>query len=240
MDREAVLQAVNQVPADNDRLAQADWDLTANTPGEASVIAEFRTERPIYVQQGQGIDLSLVAYQQETTDGTGGNTETFPLDEPIIKSDATPHNLVLFEGGQRVQPDSIDYGANSFDYTDDGTNNTLHVYHVTNTQAALRLKKVAPNNTEDVLLGTDTSLLMQRQPTKDPVAINHEGDPLKGIVPSKWRVQFVLDAPWQFRWSDDVGDGTSAVNTVLSLPVRRTSQKVEGLGAAIRQHASQR
>jgi hypothetical protein len=144
---------VQAVPAQNDRLARDDFDLAANTPGEESVIAEFRTQRPLYVREGKTQDLALVAYQQETTDGTADNTETFALDHSVIQSDATPENVVLYEKGQKVQPDAVDYDNDTIDYTDDGTDNRPHTYYTTDAQSALRLKKAAPNTVEDLQLG---------------------------------------------------------------------------------------
>lgn len=41
------------------------------------------------------------------------------------------------------------------------------------------------------------------------------------------------EGPVPFDWDDDT-DGTTAVNAVLSLPIRRAEEHVDGLGSAVK------
>jgi len=145
---------------------------------------------------------------------------------------------VLYEGNTRVEADSVNYTADSFDYTDDGTNNVLHAYYAVGTQAEVTLRKVANNGTRDTITSFDSSLLNRRDQSKDPVTLDLN-DLLKGVIPPKWRLQVLIDAPFDLQWEDETDTDATAINAVMSIPSRRSEQKIPGLRRVIRQHASQ-
>lgn len=229
-----------RLPASDDVLAKQDLSLSANTPGEKSVVAEIGPlDRPLFLRPDKPLRFALVAHFQDTTNDTADDTETFTLGHELIETNATPQDFVLYEGDQRVEPDSVDYQNNSFTYTDDGTNNRLHAYYAVGTQAEVEFRKVANNGTRDTIASVDSSLLMRRDQSKDPFTLDLL-DLLTGVVPPKWRLQVLVDAPFQVQFADDQDPGAEAINAVISIPTRRADQTVPGLRRVVRQHASQR
>lgn len=225
-----VLQQLEQVPSANQRLssAQGDWTTSGNTKNELTKVAEFQAQRPLAIREGESADVHFVAYEEFTTDGTASNTETFNLANDIIDADAIADDLVLFEGGSAVSADSVDYSANSFDYTDDGTANTLHAYYVVSDQALVDIRKVAPKNVHETVKELDAGFANRRDQREDPVSFDFD-HPLQGVVPTDWKVEVHIDAPYAVQWADDSDSAATADNLLLDVPIRRARDNIEGL-----------
>lgn len=230
----AVLKALNQVPSAKQRLSAGDLDLEDNVPNERSLIASYKPDRPIALRETE-YDLHLVAYEEITTDGTADNTETFNLSHDLHDADAVATDLLLYKGSNLVQPDSVDYANDSFDFTDSGTASTLHVYYVVADQARVEIQKASPKGTVEQITERDAGLINRREQTRDPLAFDFD-HPLEGVIPADWRLEIYVDAPYQITWEDDT-DGTTADNALVSFPINRTDQEIEGLGSVVGQVA---
>jgi len=222
-----VVRALAEVPSRPQELSQDDLTLHDNTPGERSLIAEYKARRPFGLRQDAVFDLNLIAYESFSTDGSAGNTETFNLGHDLVDAVAVADDFVLYEGPNEVQPDSVDYSADSFDYTDDGTNNTLHAFYVSSDQAHVEIEKHAPSNHYAGLDERDAGLVNLRDQGRDPLSFDF-GDPLGGVVPTDWRVEVYVNAPYQITWSKEGGDATPR-NALITFPIRRSEQEIERL-----------
>lgn len=232
-----VMRRLRGTPAQNQKLRRTDFDLSAGTVGQRTRIARYQTELPIALRQDAPMRLVFVAREDFTTDGTASNTETFTLSNDLIQTPNTA-DLILYEAGNRVQPDAVDYDADSFDYTDDGTNNTLHAYYVARDPVRVDVEKVSPKaqgSVSEVVYDDVTSVLHERDQNQEPPRFDFDTDanPLAPVIPRKWYLDVYAEGPVAFDWDDDT-DGTTAVNAVLSLPIRRAEERVDGLSAAVK------
>lgn len=226
-------EKLSNVPIRGMRLAKSDFEQSDNTAGEETVVASYQAERPLALRAGEPFEMAVVAFESFTTDGTGGNSETFNLSNDLIDSPSVPTSFVLYEGGSVVQPDSVDYSANSFDYTDDGTNNDLYAFYATSEQAKVKVRKVSPSGIPEDLYENDAGLIARRDTGKSPLTMSFESE-LQPLIPTNWRLEVVLDAPYSFNWSDPNDDGATPINLLIDFPVSRASQKIEGLSKAVR------
>lgn len=91
---------------------------------------EFPSTRPM--------ELFMFTHESKTTNGTAGTTETFALANDLINSPAMSDapvsagqaDLVLFEDGTQVAPDSVNYSADEFTFTNNTGGSTLDVYYL--------------------------------------------------------------------------------------------------------------
>lgn len=242
----AVKQAVNvldKIPSTRDTLATGEFTQEDGVPNERTTVAKTQFDRATAVQEGQ-YDLDLVAYESFSTNGTAGDTETFALGHDLIDADSVAEDFILYEAGTRATADSVDYAANSFTYTDDGTNNTLHVFYVASDQAHVEVRKVAPNGTYEVLDEADVGLINQRNQNKDPLEFEFDHQ-LQGVLPANWTLEVVVDAPYTVSWGVDTdGDGTDEaepLNQMIHAPIRRTRQSApDFIGDVVASVAAQR
>jgi hypothetical protein len=157
-----VLQHLDQVPTQNQRLKRQDFTLTDGTSGERSKIASYQPKVPLALRQDTDMRLVIVAAEEFTHSG-GGSTDTFNLSQNIVNS-PTSTALVLYDDGDIVQPDSVDYGGDSFDYTDNDTS-TLHALYVARDASVLEIEKSAPRsqgNVTEVVFDEPTAILAER------------------------------------------------------------------------------
>jgi hypothetical protein len=182
-----------RVPAASQRLSAGDLDPQDNVPGERSLIASYKPDRPIALRERE-YDLHLVAYESFTTDGSADNTETFNLSHDLYDAASVPDDFLLNESGNVVSPDSVDYANDSFDYTDDGTDNTLHAYYVVADQARVEIQKASPKGSVESIVERDAGLINRREQTRDPLAFGFD-HPLEGLIPADWRLEIYVDAP---------------------------------------------
>lgn len=232
---EQAVKALNETPRASQKLKRANFDLSNAVANQRSKIAEYKAELPLAVRQAP-MRLMFVTHESFTTDGTAGNTETFSLANNLIDTSNTT-DLVLYEGAARVQPDSIDHAADSFDYTDDGTSNTLHAYYVPRDPVQVEVEKQAPagqGNIGEVIYDDATSVLHERNQHKEPPTPSFAASPLQGVVPKDWTIEVYADGPVALEWDEDT-DGTAATNAILTIPINRYESNVQGLGRAVKQ-----
>lgn len=234
------MKALASVATTPTTLRRGDFTAAAYAGGEdETAVLELQASQPFALRNGHRYRLVPVARETFTTDGTGGNTETFTLSHDIIQSDQSD-DLVLYEGSNQVAEDSIDYANDSFDYTDDGTNNTLTVYYVTATQAAWELQKVGPGGTPDeTLVSHDGALVARRDPNRDPLEFDLRASPLQPVVPSDFKLQVTVDGPYSAGW--DPATDPAPINFLVSIPIQRAKvSEVPGLPEAVRTDSSER
>jgi hypothetical protein len=213
---------------------------TPGTAGERSKVAEFTGDVANRLRGDKRILIALPAYEQFSSDGTGGNTETFNLGHDIIQSPVTDDAIVYIGGESYGRPDSIDYANNSIDVTDPGSNNNVHVFYVPGDAASIEVEKVAPNDTTQGLYDTNAKLLNGTNQHKEPEYLDTGETPLKPWIPGDFRVAVYVDAPYQVAYEDTAGDGATADNYLLSLPAMRGQDTVPGLAADVRQDMARR
>jgi len=232
-----IMQQLRQVPASRQKLRKSDFDLTNGTASERTLIAEHKVKTPTVLRPDRGARLAFTTVEEFQTPGDGSQT-TYDLTHDIIETPNTD-NLVLFEAGSVVQPDSIDYSADSVTHTGPGSAEYLHAAYVPRDPTLVEIERQAPRaqgGMSDVVLDEPTSLLHPQDQNQDPPEFlgSH---PLDFAVPKNWKVQIYANGPVPFEWDDGAesnSQGAVARNAVISLPVRRAGSDVEGLSQAVK------
>lgn len=209
------------------------------TSGEESQLASFPVPTARGFLQGpqNPMKVALPAYESFTTDGTADNTETFSLSYDLIDCPNTG-NLVLYEGGTKVSPDSVDVAGDSFDFTSTGTNTTLHVFYMVGDTANVVLKKVAPSGkagAEEELYEAPMHHVNLQDQTDQPQYLSLQDDRFAPWVPKDFEVQLYVDATYPVALTDPDGDGAVAHNALFQIPAKKAQSEIPGLGAAIRE-----
>jgi len=213
-------------------LEPADWTQKSNTTGELSTIAEYKANVPFMVRQDRSVDFHVVAYE-EFTNSTGANDQTtYNLAHNIIDADGVAVDLVLYQGGTAVSEDSIDYGADSFDYTDDGSGDPLDAYYVVADKARTVFRRQAPRNKHSDMMELDAGFANRRDQREDPLTFDF-AHPVEAIVPTDWKLQVKLDASYSVQWQDGTRANATADNLYLSVPIQQANSPVEGLAGAV-------
>ncbi|MFC6785086.1 hypothetical protein ACFQFH_20085 [Halobaculum halobium] len=242
-DESAVRSRLKSASINRDEFTKASFDFTAGTPGERTEVASVQVNRAHMLRETNATEYAIMAYQEFTTDGTADNQETFNLSHDLIDSGAVDTSLLLYEGGSVVQPDSVDYDANTFDYTSGGTDTTLGVYYAAGDQAQLELVKEAPNGTKETVDSRLINKLHLRDNAKEPVNLSLGRSYWQRYVPTDWTLSLYVDAPYTAAFMQDVdGDGEPepAANALLSIPYSAATGSIEGLGAVVRMDAARR
>jgi len=237
MNEQEALRALESVDTDEGALTKADFDTSAGTADQRSEVASYKTNRPLAVDQDRVFDLSLVAYETFTTDGTADNTETFNLSNDLVDSNAIGNSLVLYDDGAEVAPDSVDYGNDSFDYTDSGTGSELEVYYAAGEQARLEIQKVAPNGTPETLFTADLGMIHRRDFGKNPLRFDLDLSPFQPILPKNFELEVYVDAPYTVAFTE--GD-TTATNALFDIPTLGAPSEIEGLASVVRSDMAER
>jgi hypothetical protein len=238
-----VVERLRNAQTNDGHLKRRDFDFSQGTPSTRSVIAEWQAERAYGIRDSKPFDLSIMAVETKTTDGNAGDTETFNLSHDLLSSNVVGESLVLYEGNQLVQPDSVDYAANSFDYTDDGTNNDLAVFYAAGDQALVSIQKVAPNGTPEELFAGDISQIHRRDQNERPLTMDLDRSPFQPIVPTDFRLEVAVNAPYTASYvADPDGDGTdvTAANSLLDIPVTGAASSIPDLGTVVRNDMASR
>jgi hypothetical protein len=236
----ALQKRLQQTPATNQRLNKDEFTLTDGTANQRTLVAEYQVPSPTVLRADAPIRFAVTTVEEFQTDGTASNTETFSLSNDVIETPNTV-GLVLYKGGTRVQPDSIDYSADTFDFTDSGTGNYLHAHYVARDPTQIQIERQAPKSQgsiSDVVFDDPTSLLHVRDQNEDPPTFDGR-DALDFTVPRNWKLQIYADGPYPVEWDDSAesnSQSTTATNALVSLPVRRADSDVEGLSRATKRH----
>ena len=229
-----MMQALASVPATEQRLRRSDFDLSNAAANQRSKIAEYEAEVPLFIRE-EPMRLMFTTVESFQTDGSGAE-QTFNLSNDLLDTDNTT-DLVLYENGERVQPDSIDYSGDSFTYTGPGTVEDVHAHYVFRDPVQITVEKHAPagqGNVSEVVYDDATSVLHERNQNKEPPTPSFARSPLQGIVPQKWTVEVYAEGPVPVEFTEDT-DGTEAANAILRMPVNRAQKNVKGLGRAVKQ-----
>lgn len=232
-----LVNALADQPGNNQKLGKRDFDLTNGAAGERSLVASVKAEVPFRIRGGVPGRLAFATAEEFTTDGTADDTETFNLSSTIVESPNTT-SFVLFDDGQRVNADAVDYGANSFDYTDPEGGSTLTAFYVARDPGPVVIEKEAPKTqssvTEEVYEDI-TAAIHERDQNKEPVVFEFD-KPMAGVVPKNWRLNIYVDAPAAVAWND-AGlanpQGAVAPNPIINLPIRQYERSVDGLADGV-------
>lgn len=224
-------------------MLRSDADLSAATTADREQIAEYKVPAPINVRGEQRFQVTVPAFEQFTTNGTAADTETFSLSNSVMETPNT-ENIVVWEGGTYVGSeaalDAVDYAANTFDYTDDGTNNTLHVWYVSDESATLEVEKVsASQNQQQGLYEEQLNLVHQTNQSEQPETPDVGKTPLNRTMAADMTFEVYLEAPYTFRWEDPDGDGATPSNLLFSFPVNRAQGQLDGLSDVVSTDMSQ-
>lgn len=238
-----VIDNIRQADGANRRLSTGGMTLKANVPGEESVVAKIKPQVPRAIREGVPYDANIPAYEKKTTDANAGDSETFSLSHGLIDADAVADDIVVYEddgaGCTDVTADvTADYANDSFDYTDDGTENDLHVFYISDEQAQITFKKVSPKNLPHQLDQRDAGLLNLRDQNRDPLDFTFQR-PFEGWIPQDWQFKVLVDAPYQIQWATGTNNEATARNALLSFPTFISSSEIPGLKRAVRQEASE-
>ena len=235
-----ILNRLNDIPTSRDTLTRADFEASPYSGGdEETAILEYQARQPLAVRDGARYRIVPVVRETFSTDGTADNSETFNLGSNLIDSDVS-EDVVLYDAGSRAQPDSVDYTADSFDYSSPNTDSTLTVYYVAATQATLKLKKVGPGGSNsETLVQHDIGIINRRDPNRDPLEFNLNLSPLQGTVPTDWSLEWRISGPFNSGW--DPENDPTPVNFLVSLPINRANvSEVEGLASEVSRDTSER
>lgn len=247
----AAVDELTEVPSSPQKLRKSDFDLTNGVANQRSLIASYEAELPLAFRE-DAVRMVFVVVEQFTSDGSG-TPQTHNLANDLIEQPNTT-DLVLFSDGARTQPDSVDAAADSFDYTDGGVAEELDVFYVARNPVQIEIEKTAPasnaGQVAETVFDDVTSILHERDQNQEPPELDFP-DPseadgadgraaaaLKPVVPRKWTIDVYADGPLAFAWDDsDTGNdsGATAINAILSIPIRRARHDVEGLGQAVKQ-----
>jgi hypothetical protein len=237
MNIDQAVEALRETPATPGNLTPRTFSeqgqQSAATSDAEEEIATLKAPAPLVVRTGQRFEVSLPAYEQFSTNGTAGDTETFNLSHSIVDTPNT-ENLVLWEAGTYIGAegavDAIDYDANTFDYTDDGTNTTLHVWYISEASADLTVRKVTSSeNSQQGLYDGNLRLVHNTNLSEQPETPDANRTKLNRVIATDMEVEVLLDAPYTFRWEDPDGDGAEPTNLLFSFPVNRAKRDIPGL-----------
>jgi len=236
---EQIKQALATVPRAKQKLSGSQMDQSANSVGEASTVAEYQVDRPVGLRNGKPYEVDIPAYEEKTSNTSGGDSETFSLSHDLVDAESVPNDVVVYvEGTGYVEPDAVDYAADTVDVTDPNTENPVHIWYMAGDQARLTVRKVSPKGVPEDVDEDDMGLKNLRNQHKDPLRFDF-GRPYEGIIPTDWKVQIRIDAPYQVVWSAAGGDATPT-NARISLPIFRARDQIPGLGSFIGQIAGGR
>jgi hypothetical protein len=244
MDQDRILKELREADTYTDQFTRADFDHSAGVAGSRELVAETQVRRPHALEQGVPIDVSIMAYEEFTADGTAGNSETLNLSHDPVDSTATPQAVVVYEGDSRLPIDSRDFENDTVTVTPANADSTLGVFYASGEQARVAVQKTAPGSqAQETLWSGDVGLIHLRDTAREPITFTFEGSPLQPVIPTDWRLQVYVDAPYTARFAKDIGgDGEDelATNALLGFNYRATHESIEGLKTAVAQDSAGR
>lgn len=218
---------------------RAEADTSVNTTGSRSRIAELPVETVHQIRTGRSnpFRLAVPAYEQFSSDGTGGNTETFNLSHDLIECPNTQDVLVYIGGSYYGNPDAVDYANDSIDVTDPGSNNNVHVWYMPGDTATLEVYKATPSSSasaNEELYTEALNLANQTKQAEQPEYFELGQSALQPFLASDMRLNVYVKAPYEVRFEDPAGDGATPDNMLLHIPVKRGGTTVAGLKSLIK------
>lgn len=207
------------------------------TAGQKSRVVEFTLEVPTMLRTDVPIRLAIPAHETFTEDGTS-NTETLSLSNDLIDSPIT-ESVVVFEGGTRVQPSSIDYANDTVDVSTSGNGNTIDVFYTARNPGLLAIEKEAPpaaGRTISTLYEAPIGLLNQRKQYEQPEYIGDEqNDPTDLLLADDFDLTVLVDVPYEVELGElSRTNGTAkASNAIISVPTAQGESPVDGLASVV-------
>ncbi|GGL57928.1 hypothetical protein [Halocalculus aciditolerans] len=219
-------------------LAQDDFETQASTPGQSSRVARLRADYWHRIRSGRSnpFRVAIPAYEGFTSDGTADNTETFSLSHELVETPNTQDVVVWLDGTYYGTPDAIDYDANTVDVTDSGTDSNVHVWYIVDEAASLSVRKAAPSGTTSAskeIESVSLSRMHLGNQFEQPEYFSFSTE-LEGYLATEITLDVYVNAPYEVRFEDPDGDGASATNLLLSIPVERGSETIPGLKSAVK------
>jgi len=237
----ALRERLRDLPADPKNLTGGDWTRNDGTADQRTLIAEYKAQRLLSLRQGVPFDLSVLAVEQQTADGSEGS-ETFTLSHDLVESNmVATHVLCYGASNGQLNISSVDYDADSVTVDGAGPSEDLGFIYTAGAQALLEVQKVAPNGTPKTLFSEDVGMIHRRDQGKEPVMFDFE-DWIEPLVPQDWKLEVYVDAPYRAALSatDVDGDNSeeSAPHALISVPFYGAPGPVEGAGEVVRYHAA--
>jgi len=220
-------------------LSRPDFEAAAYPAGgDETAILEHKADQPFALRNGARYRIVPVVRESFTTDGSAGDTETF--DVPGLLDSAVSQDVVLYDDGDLVEPDAVDYANGTFDYTDADTGSDLTAYYVSKAQANLKLKKVGPGGSNgETLVRHDAGLLNRRDPNRDPLTFELTASPLQSVVPADYTLKWTISGPYAAGWDPETDP--EPVSLLVSLPIARAAvEQIDGLASAVALDSSER
>ena len=244
MVSDRILNELREADTYSDQFTRADFDLSAGVVGSNELVAEKQVRRPHALQSGVSIDVAIMAYEEFTADGSAGNSETLNLSHNPVDSTATPQPVVVYENDSRLPIDSRDFENDTVTVTPANADSTLGVFYASGEQAQVAVQKTAPGSqAQETLYSGDIGLIHLRDTAREPITLDFAGSPLQPVIPTDWRLQVYVDAPYTARFAKDVGgDGNDeqATNSLLGFAYRATKDDIQGLKTAVAQDSAGR
>jgi len=237
MVEKRIVDELRNADTHRDQFTRADLDTFAGVAGSRELVAEKKVRRPHALEQGAPIDVAIMAYEEFVANATGGDQETFNLSHDVVESTATPESIVVYEDDTRLAIDSRDYDTDTVTVTPANADSTVGFYYASGKQARVSVQKTAPGaQAQETLWSGDTGLIHMRDTAREPISFDFEGSVLQPVVPTDWRLQVYVDAPYTARFAKDIGgDGNDeqATNALLGFNYRATKDRIEGLKTAV-------
>jgi len=209
------------------------------TAGQESEVVSFTVETPLQIRANDPFRVAIPAHETFAENGAA-DTETLSLSHDLVDSPVT-ESVVVYEGGSRVQPSSIDYGADTVDMSTSGNGNTIDVFYTAKNPGLLRIDKKAPKaagRTEKSLYEAPIGLLNQRKQYEQPEYIEGDrGDKTDRLLPDDFTLSVYVDVPYSVELGElSRTNGTAkADNALVSFPVNQGDSPVSGLARFVAQ-----
>jgi hypothetical protein len=231
-EKKTVSEKLQGVGIDKKNLSREDFTRTQGSSGSPTDIATFEAPEDMEIRPGKRLKIAIPVVETTTTNGTG--SQTVSLSNDIIESPNTQDILIYSNEGSGdpdtvVEPSSVDYDANSFDYDDGGSAEDLEIYYIARNPGTVDIKKVAPQtegSVEETLYGDASSLINTTNQQQEPIKLDLNQSRLQRVVPEDWDIVVTVDLPYDSSVADKVG------NAQLQLPVGFLNQQVDGVDKA--------
>lgn len=209
------------------------------TPGEDSRVVEFTAEVPLLIRSDTPTRIALPAHETFTEDGTA-NTETLSLSNGLIDSDIT-ESVVVFEGGVREKPVSVDFANNTVDVDTSGNGNTIDVFYTSDDAGLVAIEKEAPpaaGRTTSTLYEAPLGLLNQRRQYEQPEYIDGgEAEPTELLLADDFDLNVRVDVGYEVELGtiNRANGQARATNAIISIPVAQGEAPIDGLARTVAQ-----
>jgi hypothetical protein len=230
-DKQSVVQRVVNAARQKNTIQKSDFSLTQGSSGSESEIASYQAPRALELRSDKPIRLMIPVV--ETTTTSGGGSQTIQLNSDIVETPNTQNIVVLSNEGSGdpdtvVEPSSVDYAADEFDYDDSSSAEDLEIYYIARDPGVIDVKKVAPesqNSVEEVIFDEASSLLHEQNQFDDPISLDLNQSELQDIVPEDWYIVVEVDLPYD--------SSLAGQNGLLQVPARFLQEEVDGLDEAV-------